>query len=235
MDKSKKTSYFKYLIITFIVIIVLWFLIPCYIINIYGNPKGSGELGDVFGSVNALFSAFAFVLLIYTALLQREELKLQRIELQLTRKELEKSAEAQSTLVALTQRQYDLSVISRRLSIRPELAYSSLVLNSVSTFIGFYFRVKKNRLMFESIHFDKDTYKHFELHTDSSKYINFFEVEDSLVIGFNIIDKKFESSSTIEFSFIIKYRDIDGELYYQLYQNNPQTLSPTRLVSATVL
>lgn len=44
--------------------------------------------GDMFGGINALFSAFAFAGLIYTILLQRKELSLQRRELELTRKEL---------------------------------------------------------------------------------------------------------------------------------------------------
>lgn len=47
-----------------------------------------GQFGDLFGGINALFTAFAFAGLIYTAFLQRDELRLQREELQETRKEL---------------------------------------------------------------------------------------------------------------------------------------------------
>jgi hypothetical protein len=54
----------------------------------YGEPAGAGEFGDMFGGLNALFSGFAFVGLIYAILLQRRELQLQREELEDTRAEL---------------------------------------------------------------------------------------------------------------------------------------------------
>jgi hypothetical protein len=47
-----------------------------------------GQFGDLFGSVNALFSGLAFAGLIYAILLQRQELGLQRRELQLQREEM---------------------------------------------------------------------------------------------------------------------------------------------------
>jgi hypothetical protein len=47
-----------------------------------------GVFGDMFGAANALFSALAFAALIYTVLLQREELRLQRQELAENRAEL---------------------------------------------------------------------------------------------------------------------------------------------------
>jgi len=47
-----------------------------------------GPFGDMFGAVNSLFSALAFVALVAAILLQREELGLQREELVDTRKEL---------------------------------------------------------------------------------------------------------------------------------------------------
>lgn len=52
-------------------------------------PENPGTFGDMFGSINALFSGLAFAGIIYTILLQREELGLQREELTATRKELE--------------------------------------------------------------------------------------------------------------------------------------------------
>jgi len=54
-----------------------------------------GTFGDMFGAVNALFSGLAFIGIIYTIYLQKEELRLQREELKLTRRELKKAAEAQ--------------------------------------------------------------------------------------------------------------------------------------------
>jgi hypothetical protein len=54
------------------------------------------QFGEMFGGINALFSALAFAGLIYTILLQRQELALQRRELILTREELTRQADALS-------------------------------------------------------------------------------------------------------------------------------------------
>lgn len=53
-----------------------------------------GQFGDMFGAVNTLFSGLAFAGIIYTILLQRNELSLQRKELEDTRAELKLSREA---------------------------------------------------------------------------------------------------------------------------------------------
>jgi hypothetical protein len=61
-------------------------------------PQGlaeRGQAGDLYGSINALFSGLAFAGVIVTILLQREELILQRKELIQTREELARSAAAQ--------------------------------------------------------------------------------------------------------------------------------------------
>jgi hypothetical protein len=65
-----------------------------------------GQFGDLFGSVNALFSGFAFAGLIYAIILQmqelslqREELKLQREEMAASRAELKAQVDAQQSLV----------------------------------------------------------------------------------------------------------------------------------------
>ncbi|EMC8699338.1 TPA: hypothetical protein NIK62_003264 [Vibrio cholerae] len=62
---------------------------------LFFSPEARGTFGDMFGAVNALFSGFAFLGVIYAILLQKTELKLQREELALTRDELAKSANAQ--------------------------------------------------------------------------------------------------------------------------------------------
>lgn len=54
-----------------------------------------GQFGDSFGSLNALFSALALAGVVWTLVMQRQELSLQREELRLTREELKRSAEAQ--------------------------------------------------------------------------------------------------------------------------------------------
>lgn len=78
------------------IVIFLWLGITSVVfLASDGAVAISGSVGDSFGAVNALFSALAFAFLIYTALLQREELRLQREELRLTREEFAKSAKAQ--------------------------------------------------------------------------------------------------------------------------------------------
>lgn len=64
------------IIIVLILLLVLgvWCITPFYVAHYYGWPDGPGTFGDLFGAVNALFSALAFSALFYTVLLQREEL-----------------------------------------------------------------------------------------------------------------------------------------------------------------
>ncbi len=47
-----------------------------------------GEFGDLYGSLNALFSGLAFTVLIYALFQQQEDLKLQKREMEITNKEL---------------------------------------------------------------------------------------------------------------------------------------------------
>jgi hypothetical protein len=75
-----------------------------------------GQLGDLFGAVNSLFSGLAFAGLIYTVYLQREELSLQRKELQLTRDELQRTATAQEESKKALQKQVDALETTARLS-----------------------------------------------------------------------------------------------------------------------
>src|SRR5690606_20853252 len=53
------------------------------------DKPNAGTIGDMFGSINALFSGLALAGIILTILLQRNELQLQREELKQTRKEFE--------------------------------------------------------------------------------------------------------------------------------------------------
>ncbi|WP_194091613.1 hypothetical protein [Vibrio hibernica] len=76
-----------------LIIVSLWGINYYLLIDFPNDVRGT--FGDMFGAVNALFSGFAFLGVIYAILLQRKELSLQREELSLTRNELKKSAEAQ--------------------------------------------------------------------------------------------------------------------------------------------
>lgn len=79
-------------IIAFIAIFLAYFFLVRYFIPEWSV---SSQFGDMFGGLNAIFSGLAFSGVIYTILLQKEELGLQRRELELTRKELERTAKAQ--------------------------------------------------------------------------------------------------------------------------------------------
>jgi hypothetical protein len=91
------------------VVIVLWLATPFVVSSLYKPPTEAGPFGDLFGSINALFSGLAFAGLIYAILLQRRELELQRLELQATREEMklarseaERSASAQEAAARLS-------------------------------------------------------------------------------------------------------------------------------------
>ncbi len=77
-------------------VVLLWALTP---VVIYFLPlkdmSERGQLGDLFGSVNALFSGLAFAGVVFAILLQRQELTLQRQELRETRQEMKRTADAQ--------------------------------------------------------------------------------------------------------------------------------------------
>ncbi|QSE99200.1 hypothetical protein [Fulvivirga lutea] len=96
-DKNGELKLSAILVASLLVVVLLWASTFIFL-----NTSKSGEIGDSFGMVNALFSALAFSLLIYTSLLQTQELKLQRKELEENRKQLESSAKAHNELVELT-------------------------------------------------------------------------------------------------------------------------------------
>ena len=90
LNRILKTALFGIALI-FVLISALQFGLSYYANETVLPPN---EIGDSFGLVNALFSALAFAFLIYTSLLQTEELKLQRKELEENRKELARAADA---------------------------------------------------------------------------------------------------------------------------------------------
>lgn len=96
MPSKDKESFFLPIGI-FLVIVLVWVLCATATLFIFLGPNPSswtailtpGEFGDLFGSINALFSGLAFAGLIYTIILQRKELEFQRDELSLTRGEIQ--------------------------------------------------------------------------------------------------------------------------------------------------
>ncbi|RUW77450.1 MULTISPECIES: hypothetical protein [unclassified Mesorhizobium] len=84
------------LVLIFGGVIVLWIATPFAMRCIYPNLSDRGLSGDLYGSVNALFSGLAFAGVIVAILLQREELALQREEQKQMREEVQRSTEAQN-------------------------------------------------------------------------------------------------------------------------------------------
>jgi hypothetical protein len=72
---------------------------------------GFGQFGDFFGFLNCLFSGAAFLMLIYTALLQKEELALQRKDIEKNTAELEQQAINQRLQLAQAQKINDLNIL----------------------------------------------------------------------------------------------------------------------------
>lgn len=84
-DKDKD---FKIIAIVVTIFIIGLWLLTFYLLKDLSDTE-RGTFGDMFGSVNALFSGLALAGIILTILLQRKELKLQREELRDTRAEFE--------------------------------------------------------------------------------------------------------------------------------------------------
>ena len=104
------------LILIFLIVIALWlgsFFIITYAIP---NWEHRGQFGDLFGSVNALFSGLAFAGLIYTIFLQRKELSLQRDELKLQREEMAKSREELAEQADILKAQFNSSIAHLKIS-----------------------------------------------------------------------------------------------------------------------
>jgi len=81
-----------------------------------GGIEARAQFGDMFGAVNALFSGLAFLGIIYTIYLQRNELALQRGELKLTRDELNRSAQAQEKSEEALSRQAESLRVTAKLN-----------------------------------------------------------------------------------------------------------------------
>lgn len=86
--KIKKQLRLSNLWVLLLVIVVIYLFAALSLYLIFGSWKNGSEFGDTLGAINTLFAGLAFGGIIYTILIQREELSLQRTELELTRIEL---------------------------------------------------------------------------------------------------------------------------------------------------
>jgi hypothetical protein len=69
-------------------VLIVWVVAPVLLAFCLPDMASRGQFGDLFGSVNALFSGLAFSGLFWSLHLQREQLSLQQKELSLQREEL---------------------------------------------------------------------------------------------------------------------------------------------------
>jgi uncharacterized membrane protein YedE/YeeE len=113
----------RYILLIFILLLILvgYFLSVRFF---YPELSDRGFFGDMFGGISAVFSGLAFIGIIYTIVLQREELQLQRKELELTRKELKRSAQAQEKS-------------ERALSKQAESLKQTAILNGLGAILGY--------------------------------------------------------------------------------------------------
>lgn len=86
-NKNESTNYWP-LILLSVGVVGLFALSWWWIATTINDLEKQGQFGDQFGAVNALFSGLAFAGLIFTIILQKNELALQRKELSLTHEEL---------------------------------------------------------------------------------------------------------------------------------------------------
>lgn len=130
-DNSKNNLLIKLILI----VVLIWSVSAILIMVFLSEWANRGAFGDLFGAVNALFSALAFAVLIYTIVLQREEIKQNREEIVLNRKELEKSSKLQRKSQEVLIRQVEQTHLSAKMNAMRTLVdyYNNQISNPKST------------------------------------------------------------------------------------------------------
>lgn len=116
-------------------VFIFWAISANLIFVFLDNWSERGSFGDLFGAVNSLFSGLAFAALIYTIVLQREEIKENRKEILLNRKELAKGVKFQEKAQQVLKEQVAQTHLTAKMNAMRILVdyYNSLILNSKST------------------------------------------------------------------------------------------------------
>lgn len=110
-----------------VLVLIIWVLSTVLILFGLDNWSERGTFGDLFGAVNALFSGLAFAGLIYTIVLQKQDLELQRNEISLNRTELKKTAKAQqNSEKALIEQVEQMKVASKLNALKTLIDYYNL-------------------------------------------------------------------------------------------------------------
>ncbi len=116
-------------------VVLIWALSAVLIMVFLSDWSDRGTFGDLFGAVNALFSALAFAVLIYTIILQRAEIKQNREEIVLNRKELVKSTKLQEKAQHVLMQQVEQTHLSAKMNAMRTLVdyYNNQISNANST------------------------------------------------------------------------------------------------------
>jgi hypothetical protein len=95
-DKRALRQAYQWSAVVLLIVLALWIATPFAVTAIVGQQSDQrGQFGDLYGSINSLFSGLAFAGVIIAILLQRRELELQRRELRYARFERRASVAAQ--------------------------------------------------------------------------------------------------------------------------------------------
>ncbi|UTW68315.1 hypothetical protein KFE94_14455 [bacterium SCSIO 12643] len=128
MDIGSKIGLLTKLIV---LVILIWGLSTILIIFGLDNWSDRGTFGDLFGAVNALFSGLAFAGLIYTIVLQKNDLEFQKNEIALNRTELKKTAKAQkNSEKALIEQVEQMKIASRLNALKTLIDYYNIQISS---------------------------------------------------------------------------------------------------------
>lgn len=112
-----------------ILVLIIWILSAILILYGLDDWADRGTFGDLFGAVNALFAGLAFAGLIYTILLQKQDLTLQRKEIAQNRTELKKSANAQQkSEQALVEQVEQMKITAKLNALKTLIEYYNIVI-----------------------------------------------------------------------------------------------------------
>lgn len=149
-----------------IVIVILWTATGFAVWAIFDSPEKRGTFGDMFGSINALFSGWAFLGVIIAILLQKMELEEQRKEIRDSR------IAHQQTADELRQQTFD-NAFFQMVSLHHQLVEAIVTYRTNGTpmrgrdCLGNFYRVLKSNLSQEHKINEKSVMEKYEkLHSD---------------------------------------------------------------------
>ena len=162
-------------------VVVIWATSGIVVHYFFPTWADSGTFGDTFGAINALFSGLAFAGLIYTVLLQRNELALQRQELYLTRQEMRGQRDQMEAQAATLKLEQFESTFFQLLKVHGDIVNAiDLVIRGGGGVIHGRdcFRVFCKRF---ELQFDRPRRLHAELDHIRASYAEFYEAHEAEV------------------------------------------------------